>query len=76
MGRVGGNFAQKTVKKEIKYKGTTYILDKDYWKSEMLNDSIDFQHRQLEYCLEVGDFTAFENRVTNQLIWGGIKIKE
>jgi hypothetical protein len=64
------------VKKEIKYKGTTYTLDKDYWKGIMLNDSIDFQYLQLEYCLEVGDFTTFENRVSNQLIWGGILIKE
>lgn len=64
------------MKKEIKYKGITYILDKDYWKSEMLNDSIDFQYRQLEYCLEVGDFITFENRVNNMLMWGGIIIKE
>jgi hypothetical protein len=64
------------VKKEIKYKGTTYILDKDYWKGTMLNDSIDFQYLQLEYCLEVGDFTTFENRVTNMLLNGGILVKE
>jgi len=64
------------VKKEITYKGTTYILDEDYWKGTMLNDSIDFQYLQLEYCLEIGDFTTFEHRVNNMLMWSGIKIKE
>lgn len=63
------------MKKEIKYKGKTYILDRDYWKGIMLNDSIDFQYLQLEYCLEVGDFTTFENRIANQLKWGGLSIK-
>ena len=58
---------------EITYKGKTYQLDKEYWLGQMINDSIDFQHEQLIYCMETGDYTTLENRITNQLIWGGIK---
>ena len=60
--------------KEIKYRGNIYQLDKEYWKGDLLNDSIEFQYRQLEYCIETGDFQTLENRINNMLKWGGIKI--
>lgn len=60
---------------EIVYKNITYELDKEYWKRESVNDSIDFQHMQLQYCIKTGDFITLENRITNMLLWGGIKIK-
>lgn len=56
----------------LNYKGVKYELSKDYWKGEFLNDSIDFQYEQLKYCLDTGDFTTFENRVTNMTAFGGI----
>jgi hypothetical protein len=59
--------------KEITYKGNIYQLDIDYWKGELLNDSIEFQYDQLMYCFEIGDYQTFENRVNNMLKWGGIK---
>jgi len=60
--------------KEINYKGNIYQLDKEYWKGNLLNDSIEFQYEQLEYCIETGDFQTLENRINNMLKWGGIKI--
>jgi len=60
--------------KEIKYRGNIYQLDKEYWKGDLLNDSIEFQYEQLEYCIEIGDFQTLENRINNMLKWGGIKI--
>lgn len=58
---------------KITYKGKTYELDKDYWKGTSVNNSIDFQYMQLKYCEETQDYTTLENRITNMLIWGGIK---
>ena len=60
--------------KEINYKGNIYQLDEEYWKGNLLNDSIEFQYEQLEYCIETGDFQTLENRINNMLKWGGIKI--
>lgn len=57
----------------ISFKGNKYQLDKLFWKGQMINDSIDFQHEQLIHCMETGDYTTLENRISNQLIWGGIK---
>lgn len=59
--------------KEINYKGNIYQLDKEYWKGEILNDNIEFQYDQLIYCIGIGDFQTFENRINNMLKWGGIK---
>ena len=61
---------------EITFKGVTYILDKEFWKGETINASIEFQYKQLQYCIEIGDYQTLENRVTNMLLWGGIKIKK
>lgn len=60
--------------KEINYKGNIYQLDEEYWGGDLLNDSIEFQYEQLEYCIETGDFQTLENRINNMLKWGGIKI--
>lgn len=60
---------------EITFKNETYILDEEYWKGEAINDSIEFQHMQLTHCIEVGDYTTLENRISNMLLWGGVKLK-
>ena len=58
--------------KSINFKGSTYQLDKNYWKGDMVNTTIDFQQKQLEYCIEVQDWNTLENRINNMLRWGGI----
>lgn len=57
---------------EITHKGKTYQLDKDYWKGQMINDSIDFQYEQLMHCMETGDFDTLKNRLASMIMWGGI----
>lgn len=58
--------------KYINFKGSTYQLDPSYWKGDMLNTTTDFQHKQLEYCIEIQDWVTLENRINNMLRWGGI----
>lgn len=60
--------------KTITYKNVKYQLDKNYWKGEMVNDSLDFQYMQLEYCIKTGDFQTLENRLNNMIQWGGLII--
>ena len=60
--------------KTITYKNVKYHLDETYWKGEMVNDSLDFQYMQLEYCIKTGDFQTLENRLNNMLQWGGVII--
>lgn len=57
--------------KTIIYKNVKYQLDETYWKGEMVNDSLDFQYMQLEYCIEIGDYKTLENRLNNMIRWGG-----
>lgn len=57
--------------KTIAYKNVKYQLDETYWKGEMVNDSLDFQYMQLEYCIKTGDFLTLESRLNNMLQWGG-----
>lgn len=61
--------------KSIKFKGNTYIIDEEYWDNSIPNSSPEFQHKQLLYCLEIKDYNTLENRITNMLKWGGIKIQ-
>ena len=62
--------------KTITYKNVKYQLDEAYWKGEMVNDYLDFQYMQLEYCIKTGDFQTLENRLNNMLQWGGVLIIE
>jgi hypothetical protein len=57
----------------IIYRGQKYELDSEYWDEEQPNSTREFQLRQLNYCVEVGDFITLENRINNMLKWGGIK---
>lgn len=56
----------------INYKGYKYQIDENYWESDMLNTTPQFQHEQLLYCIEIGDYQTLENRISNMLKWGGI----
>ena len=60
--------------KTIIYKNVKYQLDETYWKGEMVNDSLDFQYMQLEYCIEIGDYKTLENRLNNMIRWGGASV--
>lgn len=55
------------------YKNQKYELDPEYWEETSLDSSREFQLKQLNYCIEVGDFTTLKNRIENMLRWGGIK---
>lgn len=61
---------------EIKYKGVTYEMDKEYWGETSLNDSAEFQYFQIQSCIESKDFVTLQNRITAYLLHGGIKIKK
>ena len=39
---------------------------------EMLNTSLSFQYDQFMYLIKVQDWVTLENRITNQLKWGGL----
>ena len=60
--------------KTITYKNVKYQLNETYWKGEMVNDSLDFQYMQLEYCIEIGDYKTLENRLNNMIRWGGASV--
>ena len=57
----------------ITYRNQKYELDPEYWEETCINDSKAFQLSQLNYCVEIGDFTTLESRINNMLKWGGIK---
>ena len=59
--------------KSIKYKNITYIMDENYWKGDTLNNTSEFQHQQLLYCVKIKDWNTLQNRIFNMLKWGGIK---
>jgi len=65
-----------STKHTINFKGITYQLDENYWKGSMINDSIDFQLMQLQYCLDIQDYNTLTNRLLNMTTWGGAYIKE
>lgn len=56
----------------IEFKGKKYQLDKEYFKGEMVNNSVDFQYEQLMYCLKTQDFDTLKNRITNMTLNGGL----
>jgi len=57
---------------KFQYKGKTYQIDENYWDSQMLNTSAEFQYEQLIYCIQIQDWITLENRITNMLKWGGL----
>jgi hypothetical protein len=58
--------------KEFSYKGKVYQLDPKFMDEEMLSTSLDFQYDQFMYLIKVQDWVTLENRITNQLKWGGL----
>jgi hypothetical protein len=62
---------------EFVFKGQKYILDKEYWDKEyeaypMINSTLEFQFKQIQYLISINDFTTLEGRIINMLKWGGI----
>jgi hypothetical protein len=62
---------------EFKFKGQSYMLDKQYWDNQyienpMLNTTYDFQNQQIEFLIKVRDWVTLENRIIGMLKWGGI----
>lgn len=62
----------KSINYDISFKGITYRLDPLYHIDDMVNTSLDFQHKQLLYCIKIQDWNTLENRINNMLKWGGI----
>lgn len=60
------------MKSIFNYKGQTYQLDPKFYDEGMLNTSIGFQYKQYMYLIEVQDWVTLQNRITNQLKWGGL----
>jgi hypothetical protein len=58
--------------KEFSYRGKVYQLDPKFMDEEMLNTSLSFQYDQFMYLIKVQDWVTLENRITNQLKWGGL----
>jgi hypothetical protein len=62
---------------EFTFKGEKYKLDKKFWDKEykihpIPNSTIKFQHSQFMYLIGIQDWVTLENRIINQLKWGGI----
>jgi hypothetical protein len=58
--------------KAINYRGKTYQLDPKFHDESMLNSSMGFQYDQFMYLIETQDWVTLENRIINQLKWGGL----
>ena len=62
---------------EFAFKGEKYKLDEKFWDKEykthpMPNSTIKFQYSQFMYLIKIQDWVTLENRLINQLKWGGI----
>ena len=62
---------------EFTFKGVKYKLDEKFWEEEhktypMINSTIKFQFKQIQYLISINDFATLENRIINMLKWGGI----
>jgi len=58
--------------KKFNYKGKTYQLDSKFMDENMLNTSLEFQYNQFIHLIEIQDWVTLENRIINQLKWGGL----
>lgn len=56
----------------FKFRGKIYALT-DKWEETSVNESKDFQLKQFEYLISVGDWVTMENRVINQIKFGYLK---
>jgi hypothetical protein len=57
---------------EFNFKGKIYQVDKEYWVGDMPNTSIEFQYDQFMHLIQTQDWITLENRIVNQLRWGGL----
>ena len=58
--------------KKFSFKGKTYQLDPKFMDESMPITSLEGQYEQFMYLIEVQDWTTLENRIINQLKWGGL----
>jgi len=58
--------------KKFSFKGKTYQLDPKFMDESMPITSLEGQYDQFMYLIKVQDWITLENRITNQLKWGGL----
>ena len=58
--------------KKFSFKGKTYQLDSKFMDESMLNTSLEFQYFQFMHLIKAQDWVTLENRIINQLKWGGL----
>jgi hypothetical protein len=58
--------------KKFKFKGKTYQLDPKFMDEEYPITSLEGQYEQFMYLIEKMDWVTLENRIINQLKWGGL----
>ncbi len=58
--------------KKFKFRGKTYQLDPKFMDEEYPITSLEGQYEQFMYLIEKMDWVTLENRIINQLKWGGL----
>jgi hypothetical protein len=60
------------MKKEFTFKGKTYQIDPQFCDGVIINSTVEFHYDQFMYLIEIQDWETLNNRITNQLMWGGL----
>lgn len=58
--------------KTFSFRGKIYQLDPLFLDEGMPNTSLTFQYSQFIYLIQTQDWVTLENRIINQLKWGGL----
>ena len=66
------NFVYLDMIKKFKFKGKTYQLDPKFMDEEYPITSLEGQYEQFMYLIKKMDWVTLENRIINQLKWGGL----
>ena len=58
--------------REFQYRGKTYQLDPKHMDEDQPITSLEGQYFQFMHLIETQDWITLENRIINQLKWGGL----
>jgi hypothetical protein len=58
--------------KKFSFKGKTYQLDPKFMDESMPITSLEGQYEQFMFIIKTQDWVTLENRIINQLKWGGL----
>ncbi len=58
--------------REFQYRGKMYQLDPKHMDEDYPITSLEGQYEQFMYLIKVKDWVTLQNRIINQLKWGGL----